>query len=50
MEDVHEDTEETFLLDDGQLTFYGKDPYIPQAERLRVESQLLFIPSVLPGQ
>ena len=39
--------EESFLLDDGQLTFYGKDPYIGNAERLNIESKLYFIPSVL---
>jgi hypothetical protein len=31
------------------LTFYGKDPYVANAERLNVESELYFIPSVLPG-
>ena len=41
--------EESFLLDDGQLTFYGKDPYIANADRLNVESELYFIPSVLQG-
>lgn len=42
--------EDSFLLDDGQLTFYGKDPYIANADRLNVESELYFIPSVLPGK
>ena len=37
-------------MDDGQLTFYGKDPYIANADRLNVESELYFIPSVLPGE
>ncbi|XP_028396123.1 coiled-coil and C2 domain-containing protein 2A-like [Dendronephthya gigantea] len=39
--------EESFLLDDGQLTFHGKDPYMANAERLNAEAELYFVPSVL---
>lgn len=47
IEEHEGDVEEAFLLDDGQLTFYGKDPYISNAERLHVESELYFVPSLL---
>ena len=37
-------------MDDGQLTFHGKDPYMANADRLNAEAELYFIPSVLSGK